>query len=192
MSESPNNRQVIASRIRELRESASESIAGAAARLDMDPDLLAAYESGTVDIPIGALYEFAGLFEVDLTDILTGKSPNLQQFCVVREGKGPEIERYPGYRFQSLAFDFANRKFEPLLVTIDPEKNPQISPVTHSGQEFNLVLSGRVRVIIGGHAVDLAKGDSIFFDPTLPHGQLALDQAQAVFLTVIEHDIKSE
>ncbi len=192
MNDSANNRPVIASRIRELRDSAGDSLAQTAASLKLEPQQLEAYESGAADVPIGVLYELAGLYQVDLTDLLIGKSPNLQHFCVVREGKGPEIERYPGYRFQSLAFDFANRHFEPLLVTLDPEKNPQISLVTHSGQEFNLILSGRVRVIVGGRSVDLAKGDSIFFDPMLPHGQLALDNQVAVFLTVIDHAPKME
>jgi mannose-6-phosphate isomerase-like protein (cupin superfamily) len=109
----------------------------------------------------------------------------------VRDGEGPEIERYPGYRFQSLAFDFQGRLFEPLLVTLDPAKNHSIGLVRHGGQEFNLVLSGRVRVVLGGKAVDLGKGDSVYFDPTIPHGQLALDEASATFLTVIMREAKS-
>ena len=188
MSVTHYDRRDIAARIRELRDSSGETIESAAGQLGITPELLQDYESGAADVPISALYEIAGLFHVDLTDLITGKSPNLQRFCVVRDGKGPEIERYPGYRFQSLAFGFANRRFEPLLVTLDPEKNPDIKLVTHPGQEFNLVLSGRVRVILGGQAVDLAHGDSIFFDPTLPHGQLALDESPASFLTIILHD----
>ena len=188
MNERDNSRQNIADRIRELRDSSGYSIQQAAEQLNMTQDQLCAYETGIADVPISALYAIAGLFGVDLTDLLTGKSPNLQRFCVVKSGKGPQIERYPGYRFQSLAFDFTNRHFEPLLVTLDPEINPQISLVTHAGQEFNMVMSGRMRVILGGNEVELSKGDSIYFDPMLPHGQLALDDAPAVFLTVISHE----
>lgn len=192
MTVSSGTRQNIADRLRELRDSSGETIEAASDKTGISRDVLAAYEAGSIDVPISALYSIAIHFGVGLTDLLTGKSPNLQHFCVVREGKGPEIERYPGYRFQSLGFDFANRKFEPLLVTLDPEENPKISLVTHPGQEFNLVLSGRIRVILGGHTVDLAKGDSIYFDPQLPHGQLALDDTPAVFLTVIENSQTKE
>ncbi len=183
-----NSRLEIASRIRELRESAEAERAETAAKLGISLDRYQSFEDGSLDVPISALYAIAGLFGVDLTDLLTGKSPNLQRFCVVRQGRGPEIERYPGYRFQSLAFDFQNRLFEPLLVSLDPERNPEISLVTHGGQEFNLVLKGRVRVVLGGQSVDLDTGDSIFFDPTIAHGQFALDDAPASFLTVILHD----
>lgn len=188
MNASANSRQDIASRIRELRDSVGESLAAVADRLGIGQDLLLAYESGSRDVPISTLYEISGLLGVDLTDLLTGKSPNLQQFCVIRDGKGPEVERYPGYRFQSLASGFANRRFEPLLVTLDPEKNQQVSLVTHGGQEFNMVMAGRVRVILAGHTVDLGTGDSIYFDPLLPHAQLALDDQTARFLTVILHE----
>lgn len=181
-----------AARIRELRESSDASIENTAAMMGISPDTLRMYEEGKTDIPIGILYAAAGIFGVDLTDLMTGKSPNLSRYCVVRSGKGPEIERYPGYRFQSLAFDFQNRLFEPLLVTLNPEMNETIAPVTHSGQEFNLVMSGKIRVIIGGSTIDLDTGDSIFFDPSIPHGQWALDHAPASFLTVIMHDHPSD
>jgi transcriptional regulator with XRE-family HTH domain len=185
MVEDEGSRVEMASRIRELRESAGVSAVEAAARLGLESSEYESYESGAMDLPISVLYGIAGAFSVDLTDLMTGKSPNLQRWCVVREGEGPEIERYPGYRFQSLAFDFQNRLFEPLLVTLDPARNGSITLVKHGGQEFNLVLSGRVRVVLGGSGVDLKAGDSIFFDPEIPHGQLALDEASASFLTVI-------
>ena len=95
-----------AARIRELRESSDATIDDTAAKMGISPDQLRMYEEGKTDIPIGILYSAAGIFGVDLTDLMTGKSPNLSRYCVVRSGKGPEIERYPGYRFQSLAFDF--------------------------------------------------------------------------------------
>ena len=192
MGDNSSSRKDIADRIRELRESVGKSAEQTAGYLGIGLADYRSFESGSLDVPISVLYEIAGHFGVDLTDLMTGKSPNLQQFCVVRGGRGPEIERFPGYRFQSLAFDFQNRLFEPLLVTLDPAKNRSIGLVTHGGQEFNLVLSGRVRVVLGGRSVDLDAGDSIFFDPAIPHGQLALDEAPASFLTVISRDCLTE
>jgi transcriptional regulator with XRE-family HTH domain len=190
MIDQKGDRREVADRIRELRESAGVAAARAAESLGIGEAEYADYESGLLDVPISVLYGIAGLFGVDMTDLMTGKSPNLQQYCVVRAGEGPEIERFPGYRFQSLAFDYRGRLFEPLLVTLDPAKNQSIGLVRHGGQEFNLVLSGRVRVVLGGKAADLGAGDSVFFDPTIPHGQLALDEAPASFLTVIMHEEK--
>lgn len=188
MGENEGAREQIASRIRELRESSGVSAREAAEGLGIGLPEYQNYESGILDAPISVLYGIAGMFKVDMTDLMTGKSPNLQRYCVVRSGQGPEIERYPGYRFQSLAFDFQNRLFEPLMVTLDPAKNHSISLVRHGGHEFNLVLSGRVRVVLGGKTVDLSRGDSVYFDPEIPHGQLALDEAPASFLTIIARE----
>ena len=130
----------------------------------------------------------AKILRIDLTDLLTGKSPNLNEYCVVRNGQGVEIERFAGYKFKSLASSFKNRKIEPLLVTIDPSDKDKVSLVTHPGQEYNMVLDGEVRVIIGENVIQLTKGDSIYFDPTIPHGQIASGDSPATFLTVILHE----
>ncbi len=174
-------------RVREMREIGGLSPTDVAARLGVSLEEYAGYESGASDIPISMLYELAGLFGVDMTDLMTGKSATLHNYAVVRAGKGLEVERYPGYRFESLAHSFRNRMIEPMIVTLDPDENRNMHLVTHPGQEFNLVLEGTVRVVLGDDAVDLEAGDSIYFDPTIPHGQQCVEGRVARFLTVIVH-----
>ena len=71
----------------------------------------------------------------------------------------------------------------PMLVTIAPTDTPEL--VMHGGQEFNFVLEGKLRVIVGDKDYFLREGDSIYFDPSLPHAQLAMGGKDAKFLTVI-------
>jgi transcriptional regulator with XRE-family HTH domain len=180
--------QQIAARIREIREDCDLTTETAAQKLGISFALYTQYENATADIPISVLYQMAKLFSVDLTELLTGQSPRLHSYCLVPSGEGVETERFKGYKFQNLAYNFINKKCEPLLVTIDPEENKQMSLVTHPGQEFNYVLSGKVKVILGGAELELGVGDSLYFDPTIPHGQVAADGRTAQFLTVILHD----
>jgi quercetin dioxygenase-like cupin family protein len=72
---------------------------------------------------------------------------------------------------------------EPLVVELSPS-DAEPALVTHPGQEYNFVLSGKVKITIGKHDYILSQGDSVYFDPLLPHGQQAVD-ADASFLTVI-------
>jgi quercetin dioxygenase-like cupin family protein len=81
-----------------------------------------------------------------------------------------------------------NKKIEPLLVTIEPEENKKMALVSHPGQEFNFILEGQIKIILGGKEILLSEGDSIYFDPTIPHGQTAMDGKPGKFLTVILHD----
>jgi transcriptional regulator with XRE-family HTH domain len=178
----------IAARVREMREVAGLTPSATADRLGISTAQYEGYEGAGEDIPISVLYEMADLFGVDLTELLTGTSPRLHHFCLVKSGEGVQIERFKGYRFSSLAFNFVNRAIEPLLVTVDPEEGRKTSLVTHPGQEFNYLLEGRIRVIIGGTSVEMSPGDSLYFDPEIPHGQMALDGRPAKFLTIILHD----
>ena len=130
----------------------------------------------------------AKVFNIDLTELLTGNSPKLHNYCFVKNGEGVEIERYKGYNFQSLAFNFINKKIEPLLVTIEPEENKKMQLVTHPGQEFNYVIEGKIKVILGGQEIEMQQGDSLYFDPTIPHCQIAVDGNVAKFLTIILHN----
>ncbi|HEY8463966.1 MAG TPA: cupin domain-containing protein [Bacillota bacterium] len=178
----------IAERIREIREDCDLTVADAARQLGITAETYRQYENGITDIPVSMLYQMAKIFSVDLTELLTGLPPRLHSYCLVRKGEGVETQRYPGYKFQNLAFNFVNKKFEPLLVTVEPEENKKMSLVTHPGQEFNYVLEGKIKVILGAKELELSEGDSLYFDPTIPHGQVAVDGQTAQFLTVILHE----
>lgn len=174
----------ISSRIRELREILGISPKDLAARIGVAPDIYEQYETGQLDIPISVLYNIAFFLGTDMTVLLTGEQPRMDTHCIVRSGHGIDIERYPGYKYSSIAFNFKNREMEPLLVTLSPEDEPAL-PVMHNGQEFNYVLEGCVRITLGKNSYDLHSGDSIYFDPRIPHAQAAVG-GTAKFLTVIK------
>jgi mannose-6-phosphate isomerase-like protein (cupin superfamily) len=73
---------------------------------------------------------------------------------------------------------------QPLLVTLDPSDEPA-ELVTHRGQEFNLVVKGTVVITYDDHELVLEEGDSIYFNPTHPHGQKCGGSEPAQFVTVI-------
>ncbi len=176
----------IADRIKYLRDILDVSALDLAKRIDMPFELYNAYENCEKDIPISMIYNVASVLGVDPTDLLTGESPRMDVYAVTRKGRGVGVERYAGYAFESLASNFKGRNKEPMIVTISPsDKKPQ--PVSHGGQEFNLVLEGTIGVVIGGKEIILNEGDSVYFNPAIPHGQFAVGKA-AKFLTVIDKE----
>ncbi len=176
----------IASRIAELRDICGYSVEEMASFLKISTEDYIKYENAEVDFPVSTLYELAGKFGVDLTEILTGVSPKLTNCSLVRKGRGIAVDRYQGYDFESIAYKFIGRKIEPMVVTVgvDTEIN-QPKAVTHAGQEFNFVLEGQVKVIFGNSEFILQEGDCFYFDPTVPHAQSAYGGKEAKFLTVI-------
>lgn len=178
------NNQVIqiAARIRELREILDIPQEALAQKIGVDIEEYKRYESAQDDIPIGVLYGVAAELRVDPTELLTGEAPRMDEYTIVRGGNGVSVERYPGYAFTSLAFNYKHRDMEPMIVTLSPNEEAEL--VTHGGQEFNYVLEGSIKVVIEGREFILNKGDSIYFNPALPHGQRAMG-GQAKFLTII-------
>jgi transcriptional regulator with XRE-family HTH domain len=174
----------IPKRIREFREILEISGLDMARDIGIPYETYEKYEAGELDIPISVLYKIANRFDTDTTVLLTGEDPRMEHASVCRRGRGVRIERYPGYEFSSLAYNFKGRIMEPLLVFLDPEKK-QGDAVMHAGQEFNYVVSGKVRVTVGKREYDLDEGDSIYFDARIPHGQIAID-GPAQFITIIQ------
>jgi transcriptional regulator with XRE-family HTH domain len=176
----------IAARIRVLREISGISFESLAKELNISTETYLEYESGNVDIPVSFLYEIANKFNVELTAILTGEGPRLHTYCLVRKGKGVSVERQKQYKYRSLAYNFAHKKAEPFLVTVDPESEEvPVHYNSHPGQEFNYVLEGMLKIIINGYELILNEGDSLYFDSSIKHGMKTMNDKPAKFLAVI-------
>lgn len=176
----------IAARIRELRDIAGISVESLAAELGIPPETYREYEGGEIDIPIGFLYELANIFNVELTAILTGENPRLRTYCLVRKGKGISVDRKKPYKYQSLAYNFINKKSEPFIVCVEPSADDEpIHFSSHPGQEFNYVLEGSLMIYLDGHQLVLNEGDSLYFDSGCNHGMKAIGGKQAKFLAII-------
>ena len=179
-----NDYNEIGARLRELREVSDYSIEQLASELNISPEVYASYEENGKDVPISVIYEISNKFKVDFTEIVTGQSAKLETYHVIRAGGGKVINRNPEYHFEDLAFRYANKIMQPLLVTLEPT-DATAKLITHPGQEFNLVLEGTVIVTLGDRDFTLNVGDSIYFNPTIPHGQRCGGDVRARFLTVI-------
>ena len=83
-----------------------------------------------------------------------------------------------GIRIQNLAPMFRQKLAEPYWVKYDYSAEQQHRPIhmtTHSGQEFDLVIEGRLKVQVGDHVEVLGEGDSILYNSSTPHGMIAVD-----------------
>ena len=179
-----NDYNEIGARLRELREVSDYTIEQLAAELNISPEVYASYEQNGKDVPISVIYEISNKFKVDFAELVTGQSAKLETYHLIRRGKGKTVNRNPEYHFEDLAYRYANKVMQPLLVTLEPT-DAVAKLITHPGQEFNLVLEGTVIVTLGDKEFELNPGDSIYFNPTIPHGQHCGGSTKARFLTVI-------
>jgi transcriptional regulator with XRE-family HTH domain len=178
--------QLIADRIKELREISGTSTETLAKDLGITSELFLNYESGTVDIPIGFLYKVAHKFGIELSALFSGENPRLHVYSVVRKDKGLIVERRKQYKYEHLAYNFINKKAEPFIVRIGPnEENAPVEFNSHPGQEFNYVIEGAMKIIIDGHEIILNEGDSIYYDSAYTHAMKALNNKTVKMLAVV-------
>lgn len=180
----------IADRVREMREIIGIEAEEIANKIGVSVAEYLSYENAEDDIPIGKLYLIADELGIDPTVLLIGDNPRMADYTLVRGGHGINVERYAGYEFSSLAYNYIGREMEPMIVTLKASDEAH-EPVTHEGQEFNYVISGTVGVTIKDKEFILEVGDSIYFNPSLPHGQRAIG-GEAKFLTVINERMKGK
>lgn len=143
-------------------------------------------ESGEKDISVSALQKIARKYGVALDVLMFGEEPKMSSYFLTRSGSGVSVERTKAYKYQSLASGFRGRKVDPFIVTVEPK--PEDTPIyfnSHEGQEFNLVIEGRMLLNMNGKELILNPGDSLYFDSSIPHGMMALDGKTVKFLAVI-------
>ncbi len=175
----------IAERLKGLREVLNITADEAAFTCGISKEQYLNYESGLFDIPVSILHRMAHKYNVDLTMLLSGEEPHMHSYTLTRKDKGIVVDRRLAYKYQSLAGNFLNRKADPFLVVVEPKEDTTVSFNSHPGQEFNYVIEGKLKFIIGEKIMILQAGDSIYFDSGLPHGMVAEDGNPAKFLAVI-------
>lgn len=179
-----NELREIGLRIAGLREACDVTAEEMASDLGVSVDTYLTWEETGADVPISAIYHMAHKFGVDFTEILTGTAAKLDTYHVVRRGQGKEVDRYPGYHYDDMAWRYASKIMQPLMVVLDPSDEPA-KLVTHQGQEFNFVVEGSIVVTFDDKEIVLNQWDSIYFNPTHPHGQRCHGDQIAKFITII-------
>ncbi len=183
-----NQLSEVATRIKELREIMGFSIEEMTKRTNVTEEQFIAYESGKEDIPFSFIHKCALAFGVEMIDLLEGSSARLSTYTVTRKGKGQETAKEDGIDISNLAPKFKDKLAEPYYVTYEYSASQQNKPIhltTHSGQEFDLILSGKLKVQVGDHVEVLSEGDSIYYNSSLPHGMIAVDGQNCTFVAVV-------
>ena len=164
-------------RILEIRQVLEIPVSEMAALTEMSEEEYLRHESGEVDCPFSFLYTCAKRFNVDVSAIIAGESPKLSFYTVTRATSGLPIRRREGLQYQHLAPQIKNRMTDPLRVTAQyQDENEPIELSTHSGQEFDFVLSGQLRIQLGSKVEILNPGDSVYLDAAHPHGMVAANK----------------
>ena len=180
--------QEIAFRIREMREIMGFSKTEMSRKTEVTLEQYKRYERAEEDLPFTFIHKCAIAFGIELTELLEGHSARLTSYNVTRKGQGRETAKEEGIMIENLAPKFKGKLAEPYWVRYEYSEKQQREPIhliKHSGQEFDIVLSGSLLVQVGENQELLHEGDSIFYNSSTPHGMIAVDGQDCVFIAVV-------
>ena len=178
----------VAVRIREMRDISGYSVSEMAKKTEVTEEEYRAYENGETDFPFTFIHKCALAFGIGITDLLEGQSAHLSSYTVTRRGEGQETAKEDGIEIKNLAPFFRKKIAEPYWVRYEYSEDLQDKPIhlaKHSGQEFDLVMKGQLKVQVGDHTELLSEGDSIYYNSSTPHGMIAVGGEDCLFVAVV-------
>ena len=189
MSTATNQLLEIAARIREMREIMGYATYEMADKVGVTEEVYLSYERGAEDMPFSFIHKCAQIFGIDLTDLLEGNNQaRLSTYTITRRGKGQRTAKEDGIDISNLAPKFRDKIAEPYWVKYEYSALAQDKPIhlsTHSGQEFDFIVSGSLKVQVGSHIEVLNEGDSIYYNSSEPHGMIAVGGTDCTFVAVV-------
>ncbi|MBQ7218325.1 MAG: AMP-binding protein [Ruminococcus sp.] len=171
-----------------MREISGFSIDEMAEKTEVTREEYLAYEEGREDFPFTFIHKCALAFGLGITDILEGESARLSSYTVTRRGGGRQTAEEEGISIVNVAPMFKNKIAEPYFCQYDYDDALQNKPIhltKHNGQEFDFILSGKMKIQIGDNFEVLGKGDSIYYNSSTPHGMIAVDGEDCKFIAII-------
>jgi transcriptional regulator with XRE-family HTH domain len=145
---------------------------------------LSQIESGKIDPSLDTLRRLAHGLKITLAALFETHTAVDNRVVRRNQRKVFHIPRNH-LRYELLSPDLVGKRVEFLRVEFDRESGEKPQPYTHEGEEYGIVIRGRVEVFVDGATYNLAPGDSIFFHATAPHYVHNAGRTSAVMIWAI-------
>ena len=183
---------LIGEKLRALRLKKSMGLVEVGKQAGLSAALLSKIERGKLIPTLPTLLRIAMVFSVGL-EFFFDNNRNRHLVEVTRKAERKRFPEHPGsdassYWFESLDFKASERKlnsFYSEFALIAPEK---LKPHQHAGIEMLFVIEGTLKLKIDGEGYELATGDAIYFDSSMPHYYLRVNEQGTCKALVVTAD----
>jgi transcriptional regulator with XRE-family HTH domain len=170
----------IGERIRNLRELSNLTQEELAERANLTKGFISQIERDLTSISLDSLIQILEAMDENLSDFFRETS---EEKIVYREEDRVAIEKEKIDKFELLIPGSTNRRLEPILLTL---RKGQTTPMErpHEGEEFGLVLQGRINLRYGKEVQKLKKGECFYFSAEKEHWLQNPGSKEAVVLWI--------
>ena len=155
-------------KLRALRRVRGMTLEDLAQTIGLSKSALSQIESGKIDPSLDTLRRLAQGLKITLASLFETRTAVDNRVVRRNQRKVFHIPRNH-LRYELLSPDLVGKRVEFLRVEFDRESGEKPQPYTHEGEEYGIVIRGRVEVFVDGATYVLGPGDSIFFHAMAPH-----------------------
>jgi transcriptional regulator with XRE-family HTH domain len=160
----------LAQRIKGLRLDRRLTLEEVASRAGLTRSWLSKVENFRVTPSLSALAQIAAALGVTVAELVEGLDRK-PQIALIRRDERRVVERdrdMSNIVYESLAHKFTDRSMDPFLLTV-PSGVARKEALPHEGEDFVIVIKGKVALEYGEELFHLEEGDCAYFDGQTAH-----------------------
>ncbi|MDP2681424.1 MAG: helix-turn-helix domain-containing protein [Deltaproteobacteria bacterium] len=175
----------IGAKLKALRESQKLSLRDLADKTGLSASFLSQLELGQVSPSIASLENIAKALNVYITYFFddTQKTDSV----VIRKNERRKIYSKGSMAIiQPLAHEISKKKIEPFMLALEAGGEAGEHPYSsRHGEEFGIVIQGRIGFTLEQNEYVLEEGDSVYFNSFKPHNWKNISRKKAKIILVI-------
>ncbi len=189
----PAGKQEVGTKIRKARKERGMTLQQVAAKSGLAVSTISKAERGQIALSYEKVLQLGSALDIDMTrlfmagDAQTTDPQNTAHPTVVKD-RFEDVQRYETdqYEYSVLCGAYPAKKMQPLVAIVNAREARDFSEtIRHPGQEFVMVLSGRVRIEFeNGETVELGKHEAAYFDSGIGHVYVSLSKQPAQVVSV--------
>lgn len=187
----PAGKLEVGAKIRKARKERGLTLQQVAASSGLAVSTVSKAERGQIALSYEKVLQLGRALDIDMTRLfMSGDAPAevpVAHPTVVKDCF-EDVQRYETdqYEYSVLCGAFPDKKMQPLVAIINAREARDFSEtIRHPGQEFVMVLSGRVRILFeNGETIELGKHEAAYFDSGVGHVYVSLSKQPAQVVSV--------
>lgn len=174
--------RIIGDKIRQMRIAKNLTLAELAGEIQKTKSYISQVERGLIEPSIKALRMISQALEVPMFYFLLDRKYHRG---IVRKENRKRLHFHDSQLTYELLSPDLHHEMEIIQVCLKPKASTYDTPISHQGEEFILVLAGKMELQIIDEILVLNEGDSIYFLGSLPHKSTNICDQDLIFLSAV-------
>jgi len=177
--------KIVGENIRRIRVGQGHSLRALADQVGVSASFISQVEVGKISPSLSKLKDISDALNTTVA-MLIGEAVPKSDSLIVRKNERRQVEHIAtGVKVSLLSIPDPFKQMEPLIFELEAGATSGEKSYQHYGQEFVLVIQGKIEISLNEQDHWLDKGDSIYFNSSMPHSFRNPGKVKAVALWVI-------